>query len=84
MARIHASEAREDFAETLNKVAYQGERVVLHRRGKDVAAIVPIEDLTLLETLEDRIDLEQARKALSEAKRSGSFSWEKLKKELGL
>ena len=33
MKRVAASEVRESFAETLNRVAYQGERVVMHRRG---------------------------------------------------
>jgi len=54
----------------------------LHRHGKDVAAIVPVEDLELLQQLEDRMDLETARKALSE--KSPRVSWKKLKAELGL
>ena len=58
MARIAASEARENFATILNEVAFGGERVLLHRHGKDVAAVVPIEDVQLLEALEDKMDLE--------------------------
>lgn len=45
MERLSVFEARGDFAETLNRVAYQGARVILHRRGKDVCAIVPLSDL---------------------------------------
>jgi prevent-host-death family protein len=84
MTRIAASQARSDFSDTLNRVAYRGERIVLHRRGKNLAAIVPVEDLELLEKLEERIDLEDARTALAGAKRRGSVSWEKLKTSLGL
>ena len=84
MARIAASKVREDFSDTLNRVAYGHERVVLHRRGKEVAAVVPIEDLKLLEAIEDRIDLEDARKALADAKKHGTIPWEKIKKDLGL
>ncbi|MBI3317959.1 MAG: type II toxin-antitoxin system Phd/YefM family antitoxin [Candidatus Omnitrophica bacterium] len=79
--RISASRVRENFSDTLNRVAYRKERIVLRRRGKDLAAVVPIEDLTLLEEMEDRIDLEAARKALKE---KGTISWNKLKAKLGL
>ena len=61
MGRAAASKVRQDFSDTLNRVAYRRERMILHRRGKDVAAVVPIEDLRLLEALEDRMDLEDAR-----------------------
>ena len=82
MTRIAASEARTDFAEIMNKVAFGGERILLHRHGKDVAAIVPIEDLRLIEDLEDRMDLDEARAALAE--KSPRIPWKRLKKELGL
>lgn len=84
MVRKAVSEARENLAETLNRVRYGGERVVLHRRGKDVAAIVPVEDLELLEELEDRIDIEKARAALKEAEHNGTVPWKEVKKKLGL
>jgi prevent-host-death family protein len=86
MARIPASKVREGFSDTLNRVAYGRERVILHRRGKDVAAVVPMEDLKLIEAIEDRMDLEDARKALAGMKRKGHkpIPWEKLKAQLGL
>lgn len=85
MVRLAASKAREDFADTLKKVG-EGERIVLHRGNKDVAAIVPLADLKLLERIEDRMDLEDARKALSESIKKGEkpISWEKARKRLGL
>jgi hypothetical protein len=49
-----------------------------------VAAVVPIEDVKLLEELEDRIDLEDARAALAEAKSKGTIPWVKIKADLGL
>jgi len=45
---------------------------------------VPIEDFALLEKLEDRIDLEDARAALAEVRKKGTIPWEKIKSELGL
>ncbi len=81
MAVMTASEARERFADTLNRVAYGGERVVLQRHGKPAVALVPVEDLELLRALEDRIDLADARAALAEG---GAVPWDRLKAELGL
>ena len=43
MARLAASKVREGFSDTINRVAYGRERVILHRRGKEVAAVVPME-----------------------------------------
>ncbi len=82
MTRIAASEARTDFADIVNKVAFGGERITLHRHGKDVAAIVPVEDLLLLEALEDKMDLEAARAALRE--KTPRIPWKRLKEQLGL
>lgn len=82
MTRIPSSEARLQFADIVNKVAFGGERIVLHRHGKDVAAIVPVEDLQFLESLENRMDLEAARAALKE--KSPRIPWKRLKEELGL
>ncbi len=71
MMRLNVVELRQSLAEILNRAEYQGERIIIHRRGKDVAAIVPLEDLKLLERLieevEDRLDVEAARAALAES-----------------
>jgi prevent-host-death family protein len=66
MVKVAATELRNASTETLNRVQYRGERVIVERHGKAVAAIVPVDDLALLEALEDRIDLAAARKALKE------------------
>ncbi len=84
MARVSAGQARKDFSSTLNRVAYGRERLILHRRGKDVAALVPVQDLALLEALEDRVDLDDARAALAEAREKGTIPWAKIKADLGL
>lgn len=84
MAHLPSSKAREGFADTINRVAFGKERVVLRRRGKEVAAVVSMEDLRLLEDLEDRIDLVDARAALAETKKKGAKSLSAIIKELGL
>ena len=79
-SKLTASTTRQNFAEILNRAAYGGERIVVHRRKKPVAAVVPMEDLEFLEELEDRIDIAEARKRLNEP----TIPWSKIKKELGL
>jgi prevent-host-death family protein len=86
MTKLAASQARDAFADTLNRVAYRGERIVLRRRGKDLAAIVPIEDLKLIQKTEDEIDLREAKKALADMKRKGlkPIAYERVRERLGL
>ena len=84
MATIPFSEARAHFTDIVNEVAYGGERMILTRKGKQLVAIIPLEDLNALEALENKIDLEDAKKALSDVKKHGTVSWENIKRELGL
>src|SRR5712691_1053220 len=67
MQTLDATTARDEFSDMLNRAAYGKERVILTRRGRELAAVVPIEDVRLLEELEGRLDLQDARAALAEA-----------------
>jgi len=46
---INVVEAKTHFAEWMNRVAYQGQRVVVERHGKPVMAWVGMDDLARLE-----------------------------------
>ncbi|MBI3457304.1 MAG: type II toxin-antitoxin system Phd/YefM family antitoxin [Candidatus Rokubacteria bacterium] len=78
---MKASALRENLGDVLNRVGYRKERIVVERHGKPAAAVVPIEDLALLEALENRLDLDAARQALAEP---GTIPWEEVKATLGL
>jgi prevent-host-death family protein len=78
--KLTASVARQKFSDILNRAAYGRERVLVHRGKKPIAAIMPIEDYEFLESLEDRIDVEEAKKRLNEP----TIPWSKIKKDLGL
>ncbi len=45
MKTVGIAEAKAKLSELLGQVAYGGERIVLQRRGKPVAALVPMKDL---------------------------------------
>jgi len=84
MPERRISEARESFSTTINRVAFGHERVVLTRHGKRVAAVVPVEDLDLLEALEDARDLDEAREALADPANGQPIGWDELKARLDL
>jgi prevent-host-death family protein len=85
MRQYTTGEARDRFSEVVNEAAFGAHRVVLTRHGKSIAAVVPVSDLDLLNELERIIDVEEARKALLEAKEGkGSISLMDLKKQLDI
>lgn len=83
MTRITTTKARGEFSEIIDRVERKRERIVLHRRGKDVAALVPVEDLALLEELEERQDVEEAKRRLADPAET-SVSYQQARKALGL
>ena len=86
MVKFSTAEAGKKLSLIIRKAAVDKERIVLTRGGKELAALVPMEDMRFLEELEDRLDLEEARAALAEAKTNPErpIPWEKLKAKLGL
>jgi len=79
---ISTAEARKNFADIVNKVAYGKEPIVLTRRGQKVAALVSIDELELLRQIEDYVDIEDAKKALAEP--GDNVSAKEIWKQLGL
>jgi prevent-host-death family protein len=51
---VPVTEARAQFADLVNRVAYTGDPVRLTRRGRVMAALVSPEDLELLELVRSR------------------------------
>lgn len=47
--RVKAAEAKAQLSELVSRVAYGGERFLIERHGKPVAALVSAEDLAKLE-----------------------------------
>lgn len=81
MTRLQMRDLRANLADTVNRVGYAGERIIILKNGKPAAAMVAVADLELIEALEDRIDLEEAKKALADPER---IPYERVRKELGL
>jgi prevent-host-death family protein len=82
--RVTASEARARFADVLDSVAHDGERVIIERRGKVLGALVSAKDLRILERVRELED-EEDRNAVARArKEKGSIAWALIKRDLGI
>lgn len=63
---VTSGDLRGHLADVLNRTAYAGERVVVTRHGKRIAAVIPADDLELLEALENARDAAALDKAIAE------------------
>jgi prevent-host-death family protein len=79
-----AAEARDNFSDLLNRVAFGQERILVTRHGKGLDALISLDDLEQLEALEEMVDRELLRQAREENEREGTVPWEVAKSELGL
>lgn len=55
--KLPLRQLRDDLGSIVNETSYTGKRTVITRNGKDVAAIISIEDLELIEQLEEQEDV---------------------------
>jgi prevent-host-death family protein len=65
--KVNSSTARDEFPELVARAGYSGERIVIERRGKAIAAIISHADLERLEALEDVLDSALLREAVAES-----------------
>ena len=84
MTSLPLQEASENFPDLVRRVSQEKERLLVTGDGEQLVAIIPIEDLELVEALEDRIDIREARAALREAEEKGTLPLDDFLKELGL
>ena len=84
MATMTVAEAKNRFSDVLRRAEYGGERVIVERRGKPVAAIVSTDDLRRLEAADDAADLRDAQVALTEAAQEGTVPLETVLRKYGL
>ncbi|TVQ03060.1 MAG: type II toxin-antitoxin system Phd/YefM family antitoxin [Balneolaceae bacterium] len=78
---VNSADARKSFSNLLNESGFGGRRIIVTRKGKAVAAVVPIEDLEAIQAMEDQKDSTEANRILSDPK-SEYIPWEQAKKEL--
>ncbi len=84
MKQITTAEARKHLAELLNRAAYAKERFVVTRHGKELVAIVPLEEVTLLDRLRALLAAKDFEAAIQEMEDSGTRNWDEVRRELDL
>ena len=84
MKKITIAEARKNLSDLSNRAAYGGERFIVTRHGKQLVAIVPLGDITLLDRIRDLLEAHEFEAALKEMADAGTVPWEKVRQELGL
>ena len=84
MKNVTTAEARKNLSELLSRAAYGGERFVVTRHGKELVAIVPLEDLTLLGRLRTFLQARDFEAALREVAEAGTVPWDEVRRDLGL
>ncbi len=81
---VSVADARGDLASLLNRVAFGKERLVITRHGREVAAIVPVEDLRLFARIRRLVTRKGVARALSELDAGHAAAWDDLRRELGI
>jgi prevent-host-death family protein len=84
MKPISTADARRNMAELMNRAAYGGERFVVTRHGKELVAIVPVEEATLLDRIRGLLEAQEYEAALREIAEAGTVPWEEVRRELEL
>ena len=77
---LTATQLKKEFGTVTGRVEHAGERIVVRRNSRDAFALVPIDDLRLLEALEDKIDILAAKESLADPR--PSLDWDEVEKEL--
>lgn len=80
---INTLEAKDQFPDLINRVVQNKERILLTRRGKEIAALIPFDDFEHLLAIQNQLDLTEAIDALKEARKKGTVPLEVVESELG-
>lgn len=81
MTNVSMTKVRQDFTNIANRVMYGDERICIQKNNKAAFALVPIEDVEILEALEDQIDVQAAKAAM---KKGRFIDLKVLAKQLGV
>ena len=80
MNKVTVTELKEEFRKTTGRVELAGERVIVRRNSRDAFALIPIDDLRLLELVEDKLDALEALKSLEDPR--PSIPWAEARRPL--
>lgn len=87
MVVVSSRDARKNLSDIVNRAKYTKEKTIITNNGKQVAAVISMDDFKLLESLiieiENESDLVAAKEALADYEKNGGISWDDAMKQLG-
>ena len=83
MSTMTAVKVRDNFSEVVARAAYGKERIYITKNGKNLAVLIPVEDMALLEELEDRLDAADADRILDKTKSTDLVPFEEYLRKRG-
>ena len=83
MSTMTAVKVRDNFSEVVARAAYGKERIYITKNGKNLAALIPVEDMALLEEFEDRLDAAEADRILDKTKPTDLVPFEEYLRKRG-
>jgi prevent-host-death family protein len=87
MVVVSSGDARKNLSDIVNRAKYSKEKTIITNNGKQVAAVISMDDLKLLERLiveiENESDLIAAKEALTDYEKNGGISWNDAMEQLG-
>lgn len=82
--KITIADARKQFTDIINRIAYNDESFVLTKRGEPIAALVPMKELKLLQEFWEQNDIKDSKKNKNEPNEPDEpIPWGDLIKDLG-
>lgn len=81
MTTITITDVRPQLRKLADRVCHHGDRICVKRNGEPAFVMVSFEDFEAIEALEEKIDIQEAKKALAKGK---FIPLKKLEAELGL
>lgn len=76
MKTLPSTKARRYWARLLGRVEHRGERFGIERSGHLVAAVIPYNQIEILDQLEDELDFQYARDAIELHRGQERLRWE--------
>jgi hypothetical protein len=82
--RVSSRDAKNNFGQIAGEVGFAKHRIIITRNRRDFMALIPIDDLKLLQTLEDYFEAQLVERVREDIRSHGTVSHEEIAEEFGL
>lgn len=83
MTPLYIDPAHENLESAIDQVILNGERIIFHREGRPLAALITVEELEILQELENLEDQHDIKVAEQSQEELGIILWDDIKAKFG-